>query len=216
MSFALFVGPSGIGKTYAVREWLLPMLLTQPRTISDLNPDRFNAALIYDPRTNESPDGQFPGERFADVAAWRRAERRPRVACLDAPSPESMAEAAVELGRLVLVMDEINYAWPNDRKPGPAAVQLASAGRHAGCMVVGGCRRVMELHNSVRANITVAYFGNPSDGNDRDDVRRVTSVDPAELPELAERGTFIEWHRQSGRRSLIRVTERRKITIRQL
>lgn len=213
---AVFVGPSGIGKTFATREWLLPTLLWRPGDVSDLCPERFSAVLIHDMSAPERPNGQYPGQRFADVMAWRRAKDRPRVACLERPSSEAMCAAAMEAGRMVLVFDEINRALPNSQRPGPASLEMVNSGRHAGVIAIGGLRRLMDLHTAARANVALAWFGNLADAGDRAYAADTCGIDERTLSGITERGVFLEWHRQTNEKRLIRIQNRAKIVVREI
>jgi len=218
MSLILFVGPSNIGKTFAMREWMLPALLHDPGQVTDMAPpEGFSTVLIHDPPTPQKPDGQYVDiVRYADVAEWRRAEKRPRVARFSSPTLEAMCGAAVEYGRMVLAFDEANRLIGNERKPPAQASELIESGRHYGCLIIGACRRLKAVHTSARSNIEVAYFGNLADDDDRDDAAAAAGVDPELLRGIKQQGVFLEWVRSTGDRALIRVENRRKMVLRRL
>lgn len=214
MSLIVFIGPSRIGKTYAMEQWLLPTLLTNPTEVTSMAPAAgYGAILIHDPPTAERPDGQYPGGvRFQDVAEWKRAKRRPQVACFVNPSLDSLCRAAIDKGRMVVCLDEANRLIGNERKPPPAASELIESGRHHGCVIIGGARRLKSLHTSARSNIEVAYFGALADPDDRDAAAEAADIDPEKLRNVPEH-SFLEWRRETGDVALIKVQDRRKITV---
>lgn len=217
MSIHLFVGPSNIGKTYTMREWLLPALLRSPELATAMAPPGgYVAALVHDPPTVKDPQGQFDGALYANVSEWRRAERRPRVARFVEPSLRALCATAMEVSRIVLVLDEIDRLLPSSRPPAPEAAELIERGRHYGCLVIGGCRRLKAVHTSVRGNIERAYFGNLADDDDRDYAASSAGVDPSLLRGITEQGVFLEWDRATGDTALIRVEGRKKLIIRTL
>jgi hypothetical protein len=216
MSLIVFVGPSGIGKTFAIREWLLPMLLTEPRHVTSLAPERFAGALVHDPPTAEHPDGQYPITRYPDVASWRRAERRPRAAAIADPTLQALCSAAIEIGRLVLVLDDLHRLLGSERPPPREARELCEAGRHHGSVIVGGCRRLKGLNAIARGNVELAFFGNLADEDDRRYAAVTADVRPEDLRRLNRPGVFLEWDRPSGRRCLIRIADRRRLIIQEL
>jgi len=212
MSLIVFVGPSRIGKTFAMREWMLPALLARPGEVTSMAPaGGYGAVLIHDPPTTERPDGQYAvGTCYQDVAEWKRAEKRPRVARFVNPSLDSLCAAAVEHGRLVICLDEANRLIGNERKPSKPAAELIESGRHHGSMIIGAARRLKALHTSARSNIEVGYFGNFADDDDREDAANAANVNPDRLRSLPPY-TFLEWRRETGDCTLIRIENRRKI-----
>ena len=216
MSLIVFIGSSNTGKTFATREWLLPALLADPGQVTSMAPkDGYAMALIHDPPTTERPDGQYPIVHYRDVAEWRRAEKRPRVAGFVNPSLDALCQAAVENGRTVLVLDEGNRLLGNDRKPSKAAAEILESGRHFGSMIVAGARRLKALHTTARSNLEAAYFGSLADDGDREDAAAAAGVDAERLRGLPEH-VFLEWRRESGQRSLIKIVDRRKMTLAEL
>ena len=221
MSLIVFVGSSNVGKTFAMREWMLPALLVDPKQVTSLAPAKgYASALIHDPPTTERPDGQYPGVvRYADVAEWRRAEQRPRVARFTNPSFDSLCAAGVEYGRMVIALDEANRLLGNDRKPSKQAAELIEGGRHHGCMIIGAARRLKALHTSARSNIEVAYFGSFSDDDDRKDAADAAGISPERLRGVGEgklQYVLLEWRRETGETSLIKVVGRRKMVMSKL
>lgn len=213
MSLIVFIGPSRIGKTYAMEQWLLPTLLTNPREVTKMaTPAGYGAILIHDPPTAEKPEGQYPGVRFQDVAEWQRAGRRPKVACFSNPSLDSLCRAAIDHGRMVVCLDEGNRLIGNERKPAQAAGELIESGRHHGCLIIAGARRLKSLHTSARSNIEVAYFGALADPDDRDAAAEAADIDPEKLRNVPEH-SFLEWRREEQSVALIKIHERRKITL---
>lgn len=209
----MFIGPSRIGKTYAMQQWLLPTLLTRPQEVTTMaTPAGYGAILIHDPPTAEKPNGQYDGEHFEDVAAWRRAARRPKVACFTNPSLDSMCRAALDFGRIVVCLDEGNRLIGNERKPTQSAGELIESGRHHGCLIIAGARRLKSLHTSARSNIEVAYFGALADPDDRDAAAEAADIDPEKLRNVPQH-SFLEWRRTTGEVALITVRDRRKITL---
>lgn len=216
MSLIVFVGPSYIGKTFTIREWLLPQLMHRPGELVRVAPaSGYDAALVHDPPTGENPHGQYPGQRFRDVAEWRRAPKRQRICCLENPSATAMAEVGQKPGRLVLVIDELERLIGSEGQADPAMLELFNAGRNYGSLVVGSCRRLMNINAKARANLQLAYFGAPSDAQDRVHAARAAQVDPSVFDELGEIGTFVEW-RAGGQRAIVRVVDRRRVVLRQL
>lgn len=227
MSLTVYAGPSNIGKSFSIKNWLLPMLLHRPEFATDMAPaGGYVAALIHDPRTPKHPNGQYPGQRFRDVAEWLRATDRPRLACLEAPTFDAMCLAAKEHG-LVLVVDELERAF--DGAPSPIVVEMCIAARQYNSLVVGGCKRLGNLPTKARSNLERVFFGSLSDNDDRIDCAKQTGISMKLLQELSapatattsggpltEQGTFLEWHRASGWRGLTRVVNRQKITIKEL
>jgi hypothetical protein len=217
MSVHLFVGPSNIGKTFAIREWLLPAMLADPiQATAMAPPNGYAAALIHDPPTVKDPKGQYDGALYQDVSEWKRAEKKPRVARFVDPSMRALCETAIERGRLVLVLDELDRLLPSARTPAPEAANLIERGRHYGCLIVGGCRRLKAVHTSVRGNIERAYFGNLADDEDRAYAAECANVSPDLLRGITQQGVFLEWDRASGRVALIRVQNRKRTIIRSL
>jgi hypothetical protein len=224
VSLQLFIGPSNIGKTYFMRHWWLPMVLTRPELVTDMAPrGGFSAVLIHDPRTQKHPNGQYPGQRFDDVAAWMRSASKPRVACLEHPTFEAMCEVGQQLGGLVLVVDELERVLSKGSRVDPVVMEMLIAGRQQNCIIVAGAKRMIAVPTDARANIETVYFGNLSDKGDRDDAVETTRVDPKLLDhlarpggELTEQGTFLEWRRASSWRGLTRIVNRQKVVIRQL
>lgn len=216
MSLIVFIGSSNTGKTYATREWMLPALLEDPGQVTTMAPaDGYASVLIHDPPTTERPKGQYPGTLYQDVAEWKRAAQRPRVARFSNPSFDAMCQVAVEWGRMVLCLDEANRLLGNDRKPSKAAGELIESGRHSGCKIIGSARRLKTLHTTARSNLEAAYFGSLADEGDREDAAAAAGVDAEQLRGLPEH-VFLEWRRETGERSLIKVVDRRKITLRKL
>lgn len=213
MSLIVFIGPSRIGKTYAMQQWLLPTLLTNPSEVTSMAPPGgYGAILIHDPPTAGKPQGQYDGEHFEDVAAWRRAPRRPKVACFSNPGLDAMCRAAVDFGRVVVCLDEGNRLIGNERKPPQAADELINSGRHHGCLIIAGARRLKSLHTSARSNIELAYFGALADPDDRDAAAEAAGIDADKLRNVPEH-SFLEWRRETGDVALITVRDRRKITL---
>lgn len=216
MSLIVFIGSSNTGKTYALREWMLPALLADPGQVTTMSPaEGYASALIHDPPTTERPKGQYPGVLYQDVAEWRRAEARPRVARFSNPSLDAMCQVAVEFGRMILCLDEANRLFGNERKPPKAAGELIESGRHSGSKIIGSARRLKTLHTTARSNLEAAYFGSLADNADREDAAAAADVDPEQLRNLPEH-TFLEWRRETGERSLIKVVDRRKMILRKL
>ncbi|HEX8010223.1 MAG TPA: hypothetical protein VF814_04725 [Casimicrobiaceae bacterium] len=225
----VYAGPSNIGKTYSIREYLLPALLTMPSVVTDMAPpEGYSAALVHDPRTAKHPNGQYPGGRFDDVADWSRALERPKLSCLERPTFEAMCEMGKTVGGLVLVIDELERALEGRGGAGDV-IEMLIASRQHNCIVVGGCKRLGNLPTKARSNVEVVFFGNLSDIGDRRDCAEVTRVSREVLDELCkpatgnapggpltEQGTFLEWHRASGWRGLTRVHNRARILLRQL
>jgi hypothetical protein len=219
LSLTLFVGPSRIGKSFTLSRWYLPMLLSKPELATEMAPPGgYAAALVHDPRTPAHPGGQYPGERFQDVAAWLRATDRPRLACLEAPSFDAMCAAAKQLGGLVLVVDELERAF--ESSPTPTVIEMFVAARQYNSLIVGGCKRIGNLPPKARSNIEQAFIGNLSDVGDRAEAAELVRIPRRELDALCsvgglltQQGTFLEWHRASGWRGLTRVVDRRKITL---
>jgi hypothetical protein len=217
MSVQLFVGPSKIGKTYTMREWLIPALLSDASQATQLGPaDGFTAALISDPSTVEFPEGQYQGPYYDDVAEWRRAEKRSRVARFRNASLGALCEVGVQYGRLVLCLDDAERELGSERTPSPEATELITRGRLHGCVILGACRRMMAIHTSVRSNVEVVYFGGLTDENDRHYAAKTAGVNPEWLRNINQRGVLLEWRRATGEKSLIRVEARRKLIIRSL
>lgn len=213
MSLIVFIGPSRIGKTFAMDQWLLPTLLTNPSEVTSMaSGNGYGAILIHDPETAERPNGQYSGVRFKDVAEWRRAQRRPQVACFSNPSLDSLCRAAIDYGRMVVCLDEGNRLIGNERKPTPAASELIESGRHHGCVIIAGARRLKSLHTSARSNIEVAYFGALADPDDRDAAAEAADIDPEKLRNVPEH-SFLEWRREPHNVALIKIHDRRKITV---
>jgi hypothetical protein len=235
VSVQVFVGPSSTGKTFFMREWLLPALLTAPEDATLVRPaDGFKAVLIDDPPTAEKPEGQYEGPRYFDVAEWRRADKRSRVARFEAASARALFAAGVELGGLVLLFDDMERALGNVPAGGVASppaegVELLTRGRHHGCLVVGAVRRWGSLHNLVRGNVERAYFGALTDEGDRKAAAAVVGIPAITLEGLMRAaateggrrakplpGVFLEWEPKAGSSALVRIENRRKITIRRL
>lgn len=225
MSLQVFVGPSNIGKTYFLQQWWLPMALSRPELVTDMAPSGgFTAALIHDPPTMKNAHGQYPGQRFEDVAAWLRAVDKPRVACLERGATfEAMCEAGQQAGGLILVVDELERVLSKGGRVAPSVMEMLIAGRQHNCLIAAGCKRLVAVPTDARANLETAYFGNLSDQGDRDDAAKQTGVELRVLEELArpggpltEQGTFLEWRRASGWRGLTRIQNRQKVTITEL
>lgn len=224
MSLQVFVGPSNIGKTYFLREWWLPMALTRPELVTDMAPaGGFTAALIHDPPTMKHPHGQYPGQRFVDVADWLRAVDKPRLACLERPTFEALCELGQTQGGLIIVVDELERVLAKGSRASVAVMEMLIAGRQHNCIIAAGCKRLVAVPTDARANLETAYFGNLADQGDRADAAEQTRVDLRVLDELArpggpltEQGTFLEWRRASSWRGLTRVQNRQKLTVREL
>jgi hypothetical protein len=223
----VFVGPSFTGKTYYIREYLLPTLLTKPEEVTRMAPaGGFSAALIDDPPTTEHPEGQYPGPLYRDVAEWRRAEVRSRVARFEAATTRAVCAAALELGRLVVVLDDMERALGNATaggvaKPSPEGVELVTRGRLSGCLVVGAVRRWGAMHTLVRSNVERAYFGRLTDDGDRREAAQTVGVAPAILEGFYRavsqlQGVFLEWDPKANVSQLVRIENRRKIVLRRL
>ena len=217
MAIHLFVGPSNIGKTFTIREWLLPALLADPSQATQMAPPAgYSGALLHDPPTVKDPSGQYDGTLYDDVAEWRRAAKKPKVARFANPSLRALCEAAMEKGGVVLVLDEIDRLLPAVRPPAAEAAELIERGRHYGCLVVGGCRRLKSVHTSVRGNVEVAYFGNLADDDDRDYAASTAGINPSLLRGITQQGVFLEWNRATGSTALIRVQNRKRDIIKAL
>jgi hypothetical protein len=224
LSLQLFVGPSNIGKTFFLRSWWLPMVITRPELVTDMAPrGGFRSVLIHDPPTQKHPSGQYPGQRFDDVAAWMRSSSKPRVACLERPTFEAMCEAGQQLGGLVLVVDELERALTKGNRVAPVVMEMLIAGRNQNCIIAAGAKRMMAVPTDARANLEAVYFGNLSDAGDRADAIDTARVDKKLLEELArpggaltQQGTFLEWRRASSWRGLTRVENGRKLVIQEL
>ncbi len=214
----LACAPSNSGKTHLVREWLVPTLLWRPDYVSDAAPARFRAALILDPPSPRRPDGQYPGQRFRDVAEFRRtpAGRRARVVCFSAADTRELVRLALELGDVVLVLDEIDLAMPSRAyQLSDAETELVQRGRHSGVALVGTCRRLHDVNSQVRGNVQVAWFGNLADPEDRLYAAKTCGIEPARLVDVPPR-IFLEWDRARNFRCLTRLEGSRKITLENL
>jgi hypothetical protein len=225
VSLQVFVGPSNIGKTYFLREWWLPMAMTRPELVTDMAPSGgFKAVLIHDPPTMAHPHGQYPGQRFDDVAAWLRAVDKPRLACLERPTFEALCEAGAQIGGLIIVVDELERVLQKGgSRQSPAVMEMLIAGRQHNCVIAAGCKRLVAVPTDARANLETAYFGNLSDQGDREDAAQQTRVDLRVLDGLAssggpltQQGTFLEWRRATSWRGLTRVVNRQKVVIQEL
>lgn len=214
----LVCAPSNSGKTHLVREWLLPTLLTRPHELSDAAPARFKCALIADPPTPKKPQGQYPGKRFVDVAAFRRTppSSRALVNCFDDAAPRELVRLALEERDVVLVLDEIDFALPSRNYVlSEDETQLVQRGRHAGVALVGTCRRLHDVNSQVRGNMQIGYFGNLSDPDDRTYASKTASVDPALLTDVPPR-VFLEWDRARNTRNLTRIDGSRRLVLSKL
>ena len=218
MSMILFVGPSGIGKTYMMREYLIPALLWDSAQVTSLAPvEGYAAALIADPATVEWPDGQYgPAPRYVDVAEWRRAQKRSRVARFSNASFHAMCDVGVRYGRLVICLDDMERELGSESRPSPEATELITRGRLHGCVTIGACRRMMAVHTSVRANVEIVYFGNLTDDNDRAYAAKSAGINPEWLRGINRPGVLLEWRRATGEKCLIRVESRQKLILRKL
>lgn len=218
-----------------MREYLVPMLLAYPDEVTRMAPpEGYSAALIDDPPTVQFPHGQYRGPLYKDVAEWRRAEMRSRVARFEAATVGALCAAGVELGRLVLDLDDMERALGNVSsggvmKPPPEAVELLTRGRLAGCMLLGAVRRWGAMHGLVRSNVERAYFGHLSDNDDRKEAAAVVGVASMALEGLfhaaatdggrlkePKPGIFLEWDRAAGTKALVRIENRRKMVLRRL
>jgi len=233
MSVHVFIGPSQTGKTYFMREYLLPAALFAPSEITRQAPaDGYAAVLIDDPPTIEHPHGQYEGPLYKDVAEWRRAAVRSRVARFEAASVRALCTAGLELGRLVIALDDMERQLGNPAAGGAGklpeeAQQLLTRGRLSGCKIVGAVRRWGAMHTLVRSNVERAYFGRLTDDEDRREAAQTVGVAPAVLDGLFRAsatdgkggyrpGVFLEWDCQANARALVRIENRRKMVIRQL
>ncbi len=210
----LVVGPSYCGKTHLMREWLLPTLMREPELVTPAAPARFRGALIDDPPSPKDPQGQYPGERYLDVAAWRAAEVKSRISCFDQADPRALLALALEKSNVVLLLDEIDSRLTSRRPLSPEAEVIVERGRHSGVALVGSTRRLHNVHPSLRANTQLAWYGNLSEPADRLYAAKMASVDEAQLVNIPPR-VFLEHDRAQGQRCLITIADGRREVLEQ-
>jgi hypothetical protein len=217
------VGPSNAGKTYVLGRYVVPMLLTRPREILEMAPERFDRALIADPPTGLHPRGQYPGAvRFRDVAEWRRSARKPRVCAFEQASTDALCRLALECRNTVLVLDEfercLNPAFPLS----DGARTIVHAGRQYGVVMCGTMRRLMGVRKEARSNIQLGYFGGLREADDRKYAAATVGVNIRELENIPPPDgvtgarVFLEWAPERASIALIKVENGVRVFLRKL
>ncbi len=211
----LACAPSNAGKTYLVKTYVLPVLLTSPRELTEAAPERFDFCFIDDPPSSKNPHGQYPGERYTDVNEWKRAKSKARVCCFDRADPDELCALALKKKNVILVLDELDLRWPSSQPLKSAAKDLVNRGRHEGVALVGTMRRLHGVRPELRANMQVAFFGGLSEPDDRKYAAMTTGVDEKRIARVEPR-TFLEWRREVDYRGLTKIENSRRVEIMRL
>lgn len=218
-------GSPGQGKTFLVRNWLLPTLAMDPAQLTGLHPpDGFGVILVADPY-RPATGYSFPdGQRFSDVAEWRRASNRELLCCFDRPHYEEMMHTAWELATehrvwSILVFDELASAFPSGGgkyRDGDIRKLITVEGRHYGIAVIGCALRLGDVHIDARKALQGVWISDMSEPGDRtaagEIMRNRNLLDELQL----KRFQFLEFNREFGRLNLIRIVNGRRVVEKEL
>jgi hypothetical protein len=164
------VAAKGFGKTTLIRDAILPIMLHRPSDFvaGELLPPRGYAVALVDDPARPSTGRQYRGDRYDDVAAWRRAQHKGLRSCFDNAEPAALMALALQIAAdnpgagALLVPDELDRYLPKGQRlaKGSDSDRIINEGRHYGVCCVGTVRSLRALHPDVRDNIEGAWIGN--------------------------------------------------------
>lgn len=209
--FWLAIGGPGSGKSHLVREWLLPTLLADPTEITSLAPSTgFRVALIHDPSRGVTGP-QFPGQRFEDVAHFRRTPEREFLCCFERPNPEELMKLAKDCVGALIVFDEVAKAFPATGRLSEIQDLVTTEGRHYAIGVIGCALKLHKVHADVRNAAQGLFLGNLAEPHDREYAEEMIGRRGL-LNNLNLRPRqFVQWNRETGNISLIHIDNGRRV-----
>jgi len=171
-------GQKGTGKTYLANKIAGGMYAAGRRVIAIAPAGGFN--FIPGPLiTSPDPD------RFAGLAG-----RSAIVNCGDMETARMAIRFAREVGRLWLIIDEIDLflsPWEYD----PDLMNIIRMGRHKEINLVGITQRPASVHKNLTALADRRVIFRITEPNDRDYLKKFVGIDPDLPPRLADRRFFL-------------------------
>jgi hypothetical protein len=206
------VGASNCGKSYLIKNYILPTLLTAPSSMSDMAPIQFQFCLVVDPRSRKWPNGQYPGNRYYDANSWKRATTRTRVSCFENAEIPALTTLAWDLKDSILVLDELDECWYNKRHATKAELRYINRGRQEGCALVGTIKRLHGVWTDLRAQIQTYYFGGLDSPDDRAYAAKTVGVREKVLHHIPPK-VFLEYRREHNERLLTTIQSGRRVIL---
>lgn len=222
--FYACIGAPGQGKSFLLKNYLLPTLALNPTELTPLAPSENwpGLILVADPR-RPTTGQQYPEHRhYTDVSEWRRASDWPLVCCFDRPSYDEMMQLAWDLATdekkpcwTILVFDELARVFPKGApyQEGELRKLICEEGRHYGIAVMGCAMRLGDINLDARKVLQGVWISDLSEEADRkaaaEMFRNKKLLDTLQLKPRE----FLEWNRSIGSLDLITIVSGRRIVV---
>ncbi len=155
----LFLGKKGSGKSTALRRL---------GHRAHLEPES-RCLVWHDPSGQLEVPRALVRDTAAEVRAWCRENRTlPRLIIIRRDTADRVAQFALELRGVTLVLDELDQVCGGKRWLSQAAQEIVHYGRHLQISLLGGFRRTQNVHEDLISQADVAFIFRHSTSAPRD------------------------------------------------